>query len=96
MARLSDEKIAEIQKLYASIGIYSQVAKQVGCSAATVKKYCSLDTKPVVAPSNIIHFSGEIKEISNVDLTFFLEKSEYLTTLTLPEKEELRKLWEEI
>ena len=30
MARLSNEKIAEIQKLYAEIGIYFQVVKKVG------------------------------------------------------------------
>ena len=40
MARLTEEKINEIRRLYSEIGIYSQVAKQVGCSPSTVKKIC--------------------------------------------------------
>ena len=39
MARLSDVKIKEIQEQYKILGVYSQVAKIVGCSPATVKKY---------------------------------------------------------
>lgn len=44
MARLSEEKIKEIQELYATIGVYSRVAKMVGCSPATVKKYTTIAT----------------------------------------------------
>lgn len=39
MARLSDEKIQEIINEYKKIGTYSGVAKKVGVSASTVKKY---------------------------------------------------------
>ena len=39
MAKLSAEKIELIQKLYAQYGVYSRVAKEVGCAASTVKKY---------------------------------------------------------
>lgn len=41
MAKLSDEKIAEIQKRYAECGVYAQVARELGVSPATVKKYVS-------------------------------------------------------
>ena len=95
MARLSDEKIAEIRALYAEIGIYSQVAKRVGCTAATVKKYCS-DATAAIQPKQITPFSGTIPRIEDMDLTFFLESSEYLTTLTLAEKEGIEQLWQEI
>lgn len=44
MAKLSDEKIAEIQKRYAECGVYAQVARELGVSPATVKKYVSLLT----------------------------------------------------
>ena len=95
MARLSDEKIAEIRALYAEIGIYSQVAKRVGCTAATVKKYCT-DTTAAIQTKTIIPFSGIIPSVQDMDLTFFLESSDYLTTLTLAEKEGIEQLWQEI
>ena len=41
MAKLSDEKISEIQKRYAECGVYAQVARELGVSPATVKKYVS-------------------------------------------------------
>ena len=94
MARLSNEKIAEIQRLYAEIGIYSQVAKQVGCSPSTVKKYCNLEEVKIDKP--IQKFKGKIPEIFELDLTLFLESSVNLTTLTYDELEELKELWEEI
>ena len=42
MAKLSDEKIAEIQKRYAECGVYAQVARELGVSASTVRKYATL------------------------------------------------------
>ena len=95
MARLSSEKIAEIRRLYAEIGIYSQVAKLVGSSASTVKKYCS-DAMPAIQPKQITPFCGTIPEIDNVNLTFFLESKEYLTTLTPDEQKGIEQLWQEI
>lgn len=95
MARLTEEKILEIQRLYKEIGIYSQVAKQVGCSPSTVKKYCTA-AEPINKSKVIRKFEGQIPEISDLDLTFFLEKSIYLTTLTLQEKENMKELWEEL
>ena len=46
MARLSEEKIQEIIKEYPIIGTYSGVAKKVGVSPATVKRYVE-QYKPV-------------------------------------------------
>ena len=45
MARLTEEKIQEIVKEYQVIGTYSGVAKKVGVSPTTVKKYIE-QTKP--------------------------------------------------
>ena len=41
MAKLSNEKIAEIQERYAGCGVYAQVARELGVSPATVNKYVS-------------------------------------------------------
>ena len=61
MAKLSDEKIAEIQKRYAECGVYAQVARELGVSPATVKKYVSSSDSarsPKVSVP-IIKFEGE-------------------------------------
>lgn len=93
MARLSNEKIAEIQRLYAEIGVYSQVAKQVGCSPSTVKKYCMAAE---ALPTKKLKFNGQICEISDINLTLFLENRDNLTTLTHDELEEMKVLWNEL
>lgn len=42
MAKLTEEKIQSIIQAYARIGTYSGVAKELGCSASTVKKYVTV------------------------------------------------------
>lgn len=67
MAKLSDEKIAEIQKRYAECGVYAQVARELGVSPATVKKYASSDSarsSKVSVP--IIKFEGEPLPIEQI------------------------------
>lgn len=93
MARLSEEKIAQIQKLYSELGVYSQVAKQIGCSPATVKKYC-VAAEPI--PVKKLEFTGQICEISDINISLFLEKDVYLTTLTYDELNEMKGLWNEL
>ena len=94
MARLSNEKIAEIQQLYSEIGIYSQVAKKVGCSPSTVKKYCT--AAAVEQQVNKLEFNSDIPSIDTINLTFFLENNQYLTTLTNDEQKEMKELWNEL
>ena len=94
MARLSNEKIAEIQQLYSEIGIYSQVAKKVGCSPSTVKKYCTMAA--VEQQVNKLEFNSDIPSIDTINLTFFLENNQYLTTLTNDEQKEMKELWNEL
>ena len=61
MAKLSDEKIAEIPKRYAECGVYAQFARELGVSPATVTKYVSSSDSarsPKVSVP-IIKFEGE-------------------------------------
>lgn len=39
MAKLSEEKIAEIKEAYKRLGTYAAVAREVGVSASTARKY---------------------------------------------------------
>lgn len=47
MARLTEEKIQQIKEAYAKDPVYSHVAKQLGVSPATVKKYATGEATPV-------------------------------------------------
>lgn len=46
MARLNENDIAEIKKIYAETGSYAETARRLHRSAATVKKYVSGETSP--------------------------------------------------
>lgn len=70
MAKLSDEKILEIQKVYKEVGTYSGTAKIVGCSPATVKKYCFGDGCTVAGAAAVVKekvpFTKEIPPVEDV------------------------------
>ena len=66
MARLSEEKIKQIQEEYAKDPVYSHVAKKCGTTAATVKKYVSGE---VPAPA---------KKKKDADLIYFEDISKRL------------------
>ena len=71
MAKLTEEKIQEIREAYRRIGTYSGVAKEVGCSAATVKKYCNQKTeaKPKDSVQKIL-FDKEIPFVESINFSF--------------------------
>lgn len=69
MAKLTEEKIQEIREAYQRIGTYSGVAKEVGCSAATVKKYCNQKTEVKPAVQKIL-FDKEIPPVESIDFSF--------------------------
>lgn len=93
MARLSEEKISEIRRLYSEIGIYSQVAKITGCSPSTVKKYC---TAPIEQTDIKLEFNKTIPKISDIDFSLFLENKDSFTTLSHLEKNLMKELWDNI
>lgn len=67
MAKLSDEKIAAIKKRYQEVGTYSQVAKELGCSPATVKKYVSETTTVSIVKKDVKRFEGVPLPIENIE-----------------------------
>lgn len=73
--KITDKEILKINKLYKEFGTYASVARLVGCSAGTVKKYVianfdedafnnakTFDEKDVPHITNIDH----IKDIENI------------------------------
>ena len=66
MARLNENDIAEIKKVYAETGSYTETARRLHRSAATVKKYVSGE---VPAP---------VKKKKDADLIYFEDISKRL------------------
>lgn len=105
MAKISQEKIEEILRLYQEIGVYSKVAKQVGCSPATVSRYVKLydgsqcgQIKENVSEKNIIHFDDEVVPITQLLNNEYIEKFNLTLRdgLSAEELNELKVLWEEM
>lgn len=59
MARLSEQDIQEIKRVYAEVGSYAETARRTGRSASTVKKYVSGEVAPRVKKKDpdLIDFS---------------------------------------
>lgn len=94
MAKLSDEKISEIKRVYKEIRTYSGTAKIVGCSPATVKKYCQV-TIEVSEPAIKLEFSEDILPIEQITWVSSDKISE-LGRLSKEEIKEIEELWKEI
>lgn len=94
MARLSEEKISEIRKLYKEIKTYSGVAKAIGCSPSTVKKYCQEEKN--IPQREKTPFDKEIKNIEDIYWPDNQEELSNFAILSKDEMEEIFKLWEEI
>lgn len=94
MARLSEEKIQEIIKEYPIIGTYSGVAKKVGVSPATVKRYVEqYKSTEVIEKKEKVLFNETIPEANCVYIPPPEMRGEWicLTPDELYEMKELRK-----
>ena len=91
MAKLTEEKIKAIQEAYIRIGTYSGVAKEIGCSAVTVRKYTSEMNKSL--ETTIAPFEGEITPVEMIDFDFVLYE---WTHLIDEEIREVKNLQEEM
>lgn len=97
MARLSEEKIQLIKELYPQIGTYSGVAKEVGCSPATVKRYVTEDA-PAAEVSNKEYtqkFTGTIPEIDENLKNQLLSEIQDMCKLSDEEIEDMKILMED-
>lgn len=93
MAKLSEEKIAEIRRVYSELGTYSGTAKAVGCSPATVKKYTQEEYVP--DPTTRVAFNGALPPVEELYWPSEEEISK-MARLTEAEIEEIHELWKEL
>lgn len=67
MAKLTDDIIKQIQELYKELGVYSQVAKRLKVSAASVSKYVKLAQEvEQCEQAEKTEFQGDIKDIKDI------------------------------
>ena len=93
MAKLSEEKIAEIRRVYSELGTYSGTAKAVGCSPATVKKYTQEEYTP--DPTVRVPFNGKLSPVEELNWPTE-EEIGNMARLTEAELEEIKELWKEL
>lgn len=93
MAKLSEEKIAEIRRVYNELGTYSGTAKAVGCSPATIKKYTQEEYTP--DPTVRVSFSEILPPVEELAWPSEEEISN-MARLTEAELEEIKELWKEL
>ena len=97
MAKVTNEDILRINEIYYKVKTYAETARQTGFAATTVKKYIDPNWKPI--EQRTIHpFNEELMPEVNQAILVFRGVSDYgyLCTLTETEKEEVKKLWEEL
>ena len=98
MAKAIDtETIVQINELYKKIGTYAGVAREIGISATTVRKYVR-DDYVAIADMKIKRADiGECRKIiENYTFTADALANPNLLELTDEEYEGIKELWEEI
>ena len=94
---VTPQDIKKMNELYISLHTYAAVAREVGFSATTVKKYIITDYVPkAIVEANIIRFSGGIKDIKEIPLPQTPEEWQEFMQLTDEEKQECDELRKEI
>lgn len=93
MAKLTEDQILLIKETYKEIGTYSGVAKKLGFSSTTVKKYVAMEVENPKEEKEIIRFNFKIRPVEDIDFNFPLS---VWTSLTEKEKEGVKILQKEI
>lgn len=98
MAKTVDtEMIIRINELYKQIGTYAGVAREVGLSPTTVRKYVRDDYVAIADMQFKRADIGECRKIiENYTLTADVLANPHLLELTDEEYEEIKELWKEI
>lgn len=93
--KVTKENIKEFNKLYYELKTFAAVARATGFSASTISKYVDRNWKPV-DENAIVRF--KLEDIPEFKPETFegLENWNSLTLLSNEEKEEMKKIWEEI
>ena len=91
--RLTNEDIQNIKRAYSEIGTYAGVARKLGFSPATVKKY----TQEEYTPDSTVRvpFNGKLPPVEELNWPTE-EEIGNMARLTEAELEEIKELWKEL
>lgn len=93
MKIITQKEIKEINEAYLEIGTYAGVARKLGFSPSTIKKYV-IDGYTKVDESKVKHFTGPLPEFD--PKPFRCRDWRHLCELSEEEMEEMKSIWEEI
>ena len=93
MKIITQKEIKEINEAYLEIGTYAGVARKLGFSPSTIKKYV-IDGYTKVDESKVKHFTGPLPEFDPTP--FRCRDWGHLCELSEEEMEEMKSVWEEI
>ena len=95
--RVTNEDILIFNEIYYKTKNYSQVARETGFSASTVRKYIDKNWKPV-AVENIVHFDiAQLPDFTEAVKIFRgIDNYGSLCVLTEFEQKEVEELWSEL
>lgn len=93
--KITEQDIIDINELYVKMGTYAAVARELGFSAGTVKKYVIADYQP---RANLKHTQFDEKLLDNIDDFNFDNVEDFgdLCILDNGEVEEIKELWDEL
>lgn len=91
--RLTNEDIQNIRRAYSEIGTYAGVARKLGFSPATVKKYTQEEYTP--DPTVRVPFNGKLPPVEELNWPTE-EEIGNMARLTEAELEEIKELWKEL
>ena len=93
-AKITNDQKIQMNILYQKLKTYSAVAREMGCSPTTVKRYIIPNfINPEENKSEII----QVKELPPLDIEIFKNKSfGDLCILSDEEKDEIKELWKEL
>ena len=91
--RITEDQKIQMNILYKELKTYAAVARAMGCSASTVKRYIIPD---FVDPKDVEAVEIQVKELPPINFDLFTRPFGDLCVLSEEERAEVKELWKEL
>ena len=95
-SKVTADNIIDFNKKYYLCHNYSQVARETGFSASTVRKYIDKNWKPIDETKRKIFDPKNLSDDFDTSIFIGIENFGDLCSLSKEEEEEIKELWEEL
>lgn len=95
-SKVTADNIIDFNKKYYACHNYSQVARETGFSASTVRKYIDKNWKPIDETKRKIFEPRNLSDDFDTSIFIGIENFGDLCFLSKEEEEEIKELWEEL